>query len=200
MPWDDGLNWGIDDPLYTDDDPYANWGGGAGGDGSNGSDDPYANWGGGAGGDGTNGSGDASGGGFGMPNLSSVLSVGGNAIATLFKSLGIVGKDGSLNLGNLLSFLGVAGGGINAANATGKASQQMQDAANKANDLATARIDGAAANYKPYIDAGQAAVGKMANFDTSPLGAKFVAQGTPSNLSAKFASAPLTLGAIAARR
>jgi len=202
MPWDDGIEWGIDDPLYTDD-PYANWGGGAGGDGSEpfNPDDPYANWGGGPGGDGTSG-GDDTGGGFnvGGLDLSKLLGAGGSAAGNLLKSLGIIGKDGSIDLGALLSLGGIIGGGISANNATGKASAQMQEAANKANDLAASTINGASANFKPYIDAGAQAVGKMASFDTSPLGAKYVAQGTPSNLAAKFSSAPITLGAIAARR
>jgi hypothetical protein len=190
MPWDDGIDWGVDDPLYTEDpgdniDAGGGWNPGT-------PEDPYANWGGGAGGDGTDGSGDSGGG----INWGAALSGGSSALSGLFTSLGLVNKDGGIDLGGLLSLLGVVGGGINSINATGKASDQMKEAADRANQQATDTLAPAIANYQPYITAGHGAVDKMANFDTSPLGAKFVAAGPTSNLAGKFNSG-VSLGALA---
>jgi hypothetical protein len=199
MPWDDGIDWGIDDPLYTDD-PYANWGGGAEGDGSEAFDpnNPYANWGGGPGGDGTDGSGD-SGGGFDFSKLLGGLASGGSSIlSSLGRALGLTNGSGALDLGGLLSLAALLGGGVNSINATSKASDQMKEAADKANQQAKDTLQPAMANYQPYITAGQDAIGKMAAFDTSPIGAKFVAAGPQSNLASQFNSGRgLSLGQLA---
>lgn len=187
MPWDDGIDWGIDDPLYPVDpgdniDAGGGWNPGTPNPGT----DPLTD---------AQDEGGGSGGGF---DLSKLLGGGAGALGGLGKALGLVGKDGGLDMGGLLSLLALFGGGINSINATGKASDQMQQAAEKANQQATDTLKPAMANYQPYIDAGHGAVDKMANFDTSPLGAKFVSQGPTSNLAEKFNSGRgLSLGALA---
>ena len=196
MPWDDGIDWGVDDPLYPVDpgdniDAGGGWNPGT-------PDDPYANWGGGPGGDGTDGSADAGGGTDWGAEISKLLGGGSSALSGLFKSLGLVNSKGGIDLGGLLSFAALLGGGVNSINATGKASQQMKDAADQANQQAKDTLQPAMGNYTPFITAGQDAVGKMANFDTSPLGAKFVSAGPTSNLADKFNSGRgITLGALA---
>jgi hypothetical protein len=189
----DGL---FGEPVFAED-PYANWGGGMEGDGTDGSGDmfgdPYANWGGGAGGDGTDGSGD-SGGGF---NLGSLFSGGGNALSALARGLGLNGSNAGSLISSLLPILGLAGGAINTNNATNRASQQLQDAARTASDQSTALIGGARDDFKPYMSAGTDALGKLQNMPQSNLAASVQPLGQSSALADKFKS--MTLANLARR-
>lgn len=194
MPWDDGIDWGVDDPLYPVD-PGDNIDAGGGWNPGSGADDPDNI-------DAGGGWNPGSGGGIDLSSLTKLFgaagSSGSSVLSSLAKSLGLTNAKGELDLSGLLSLAALLGGGINSINATDKASGQMKEAADQANQQAKDTIGPAQANYTPYITAGQGAIDKMANFDTSPLGAKFVAAGTPSNLAAQFNSGRgLSLGALA---
>lgn len=73
---------------------------------------------------------------------------GSNPLSSLF------GGSGGMDLMSLLGLLGMGAGALNANHATNQASQQLQDAANKANDFATTTIGGARDDFKPYQSAG----------------------------------------------
>ena len=183
MPWDDGIDWGVDDPLYpVDPGDNIDAGGGWNPGTPTGNEDILTQ---------------AQDEGGGLGNIGGLLSGGSSAISGLLKSLGLVNGKGEIDLGGLLSLAGLIGGGVNSINATGKASQQMKDAADQANQQARDTLQPAMANYTPFITAGQGAVDKMANFDTSPLGAKFTSAGPTSNLADKFNSGRVSLGALA---
>lgn len=148
--------------------------------------DPYANWGGGQGGDGTNGSAD-SGGGFNWGNI--LGGKGGEALSALMKGLGLGGSQAG-SLIPLLSLLAGGGALYNQNRATGQASQQIQDAANKSNDQANALIGGARDAYKPYMEAGTAAIPQLqAMVGNSNLADKFGPPGVTSDLASKFKGA-----------
>lgn len=146
-------------------------------------DDPYVNWGGGAGGDGTNGSGDFGGGlgGFRIGDVGSLL-----------KSLGLAGKDGSLDIGSLLGLVALLGGGINSGNAIDKASGELKDAANKSNEFGQAQYDKAQGRFEPFIAAGTGALAQLQQ-PMTPLADKFKSQGVSSNLAGKFGNSLASL-------
>lgn len=128
----------------------------------------------------------------------SLIGGGADAAQQLLKALGLTNKSGGIDLAGVLSLLALGGGGLNRINSVDRASEQMQEAANKANEMATSTIGGAQGNFAPYISAGQNAVGQMAAFDKTPLAAKFQATGggKPSALMDQFAAAR-SLGDVA---
>jgi hypothetical protein len=97
----------------------------------------------------------------------------GSTIASLLKSLGLTNSAGDANLASILGLLGTAAGGYMNYNATGKATQQMTDAVNKANETITSLLGPSAAAFKPYSDMGAAAVGKLQALPQSNLAANF---------------------------
>lgn len=175
--WDPGLlgdpaMWGLPDGS----DPFANWGGGQGGDGTDGSIDsgpsglpPWlarilmpnqANSGGGSGG---GGGGDGGG--------------GGSTIAGLIRGLfgGGTGGDG-LGLGGLGSLLGLGaliGGGINSHNSTEDATNAMLTANENAQNVIQGQIDKNAPRFAPWTTAGADAVAQMAAMGPSSLASKY---------------------------
>lgn len=209
MPWDDPFyddgGWNPGDPLYLDEtnpflegDEYEQNYQGGDSDGSTGSptnpNDTAFDW------------GQLSklfGPALGAVGSGSGSSTSGSSLEALLRSLGLTNKDGGLDLTGLLSLLALGGGAINQSNAVNNASEQMQAAANKANELATSTINGAQANFAPFITAGQNAVGKMESFDKTPLASKFKAGGggAISGLAGKFNAAPnLTFADLARLR
>jgi hypothetical protein len=97
----------------------------------------------------------------------------GSSIAGILKSLGLTNSAGDANLASILGLLGTAAGGYMNYNATGKATQQMTDAVNKANETITSLLGPSAAAFKPYSDMGAAAVGKLQALPQSNLAANF---------------------------
>lgn len=96
-----------------------------------------------------------------------------SGLASLAKSLGLVGKDGSPDLLGLASILGPLLGGIMAKSATSKASDQMQGAARDANAMVQGMYAPAQAAFQPYMTAGQNAVTKAAGMTYQPLAPQF---------------------------
>jgi hypothetical protein len=112
--------------------------------------DPYGDWGGGQGGDGTDGSYDF--GGSSVPSwLQSALGLGKGG-AGLFGKGGGLGADSLL--GALLPLLGMGAGAWNANKQTDKATEMLQQAAKDANAFAVEQIGGARDAFKPYQTAG----------------------------------------------
>ena len=136
-------------------------------------DDPYANWGGGPGGDNTDGSGDWNTGGVSLGNLSG----GGSMLGSVAKALGLTDSNGNLNSNALLSLLtslGMGAGVLNQNSATRDATQQLQNAANQANAKAEELIGGVRPNYQPYMQAGtQALSGLQGMVGNSNLAGKY---------------------------
>jgi hypothetical protein len=136
-------------------------------------DDPYLDWGGGPGGDNTDGSGDWNTGGVSLGNLSG----GGSMLGSVAKALGLTDKNGNINSNALLSLLtslGMAGGLVNQNSATRDATAQLQEAARAANAKAEELIGGARANYQPYMQAGtQALSGLQGMVGNSNLSGKY---------------------------
>lgn len=141
-------------------------------------DDPYANWGGGQGGDG-----------FKVPDLASVLGKGGSSggIMDFLKALGLVSGNGSggLNLGSLLGLLAAGGGTLNANNASKDAAAKIEGAANKSNEFAQGQYDKAQGRLSPFIDSGLGALAQL-SAGTPTLADRFVSKGTQSNLASQF--------------
>lgn len=151
--------------------------------------DPFADWGGGAGGDGTNGSGDWSSGLGGLGSLGAGLGSGASSfLTTIGKALGLTNSNGELDqrgLMSLLTMLGMGAGMLNQNGATKDATEQIQNAANAANAKAEELIGGARGNYKPFIDAGtQAISGLQGMVGNSNLGSKYGGSVSPQVLAA----------------
>lgn len=186
MPWGD--DWGFDDPIYdTPDfsqipaadmptfetpqdlasylgDPYGDWGGGQGGDGSNGSMD-WTKLLGAIGGKGSSSSG---------------------GLGDILKMLGLAtGGNGGLNLGSLLGLLAAGAGTYNGIKTTKESTQKLEDAANKSNEYAQAQYNKASAKFDPFIQAGTNALSQLAG-GTPTLADKFVSKGAQSDLASKF--------------
>lgn len=194
--WDDPIDIGYNDPSYTPPetypvtDPYANWGGGQGGDGSeifNG---------------GAQGTGMLTGGGGGgdwSSALRGFLNGGGGATSALGKSLsGLFGGSGNGLDGilGLLALLGGVGSSINAGNVAKQGGQQIKQASEDANKLAQGLFDKAQSNFQPYQTAGLDAIAKLQQ--PIDLASQFVSRGTPSALANKFSGA-MSLAQLAKR-
>jgi len=175
MPWDDGIDWNPGDPLYTDpvyDDPYESGYLGGDADGSTGSPTNPATP------------------GFDLGSLGdypdSGASGGGWAdILKLLKGIGLTGGAGGADsLLPLLSLLLSGGGLLNSNSANDKAVEQLQQGAEKANQLSTDLIGGARGNFTPYINAGHAALPQLQGMvGNNNLADKFVSKGAPSSIT-----------------
>ena len=97
------------------------------------------------------------------------------------KSIGATSKDGSLNWPMLLSMLGIGVGGLTAYNSTKKATNDITGGLANANKAVTDILSGASGAYKPYQDAGAAAVARLSSAAPSALAAQF-----QSNLGGQF--------------
>lgn len=96
-----------------------------------------------------------------------------SGLTKLAKLFGMTNKDGSVNLGSLLPLLGMLGGGIYGINQQGKATNQMQDAIAKSNDIITQQLGGSSKLYDPYRTAGLDALTKIQNLPPSNLAGNF---------------------------
>jgi len=97
------------------------------------------------------------------------------------------GLDGLLqSLGGITGLLGLGGtiyGGINSKNATEEAQARMEKAVSEANDSTRSILGGAGDAYKPYQEAGQSALARIAAMQPSNLAGQFGATGQQSNLA-----------------
>lgn len=84
-----------------------------------------------------------------LPSLGGGLNLGGGG-------KGGKGPGGLLGggLGDILPFLAMLGGGLNANNATKGASEEIKNAAKEANEFAVTTLGGARDDFKPYMTAG----------------------------------------------
>lgn len=117
---------------------------------------------------------------------------GGYDWTAILKALGLVaGNNGSMSaLLPILSMLAGGAGLINQNSNTKEAAAQLQAGADKANTLATDLIGGARTDYKPYMDAGTASLGKLqAMVGANDLAGKFGPIGQPSAIADKFKGA-----------
>ena len=201
MAWDDDIDWDVGAPLYPDTpvdygnpflpsplpgDDFGSSGGTGGYGGSEvGSEGPQFDW--------TSYSSDPTGylakllSGFTSGSGASSSS-GGFDIGKLLKGLGLTGgAGGNDSLLPLLSLLLSGGGLINSNNSNDKAVEQLQQGAEKANQLSTDLIGGARGNFAPYIAAGQAAIPQLQGMvGNNNLADKFRSQGPQSNLASKY--------------
>ena len=197
MPWDDDIDFDVGAPLYPDtpvdyDNPYLpsplpgdDFGspGGTGGYGGSevGSEGPQFDW----------GSYISDPTGYlaklltGFTSGSGASSGGGFDLGKLLKGLGLTGgAGGSDSLLPLLSLLLSGGGLFNANSSNDKAVEQLQQGAEKANQLSTDLIGGARGNFAPYIAAGQAALPQLQGMvGNNNLADKFKSQGPQSNIT-----------------
>lgn len=98
---------------------------------------------------------------------------GGGGASSLARMLGLSGADGGMNLPALLSMLAPLLGAGLSYKATQKATDQMSSAVKDANAQATSILGGATGMYAPYMQAGQAALGKAQGLGFQPLAGKF---------------------------
>lgn len=195
-PWElmgDPTMFGLDPGIFDNWDPEllgdpAMWGLGG--------DDPYANWGGGQGGDGTDGSADfGSLSDLGVPSWLAALikpnqansgtgggsggGGGGNPLSGLTGLLSGLfggGGGGGLGLGGLGGLLGLGaliGGGINSHNSTEDATNAMLQANQNAQNVIQGQIDKIPGQYAPWTSAGSGAVAQMAAMGPSSLASKY---------------------------
>lgn len=111
----------------------------------------------------------------------------GSSLASMASRLFSGGSEGG-GMGGLMSLLPLLAsvyGGINSRNAAEDGARQLQEGADKANDEARGLIGGAAAGYKPYMDAGTGALAKLQSMAPSNLAAQFrpIGSGRGLNLS-----------------
>lgn len=100
-------------------------------------------------------------GGGGLGGLSGLLS-GAKGLGGLF------GGGGGLDLMSILGLAGMIGGGLNANNATNKASDELKNAAKESNEFAINTIGGARDDFKPYMGAGTDALAGIQALLASP--------------------------------
>jgi hypothetical protein len=122
----------------------------------------------------------------GAPDFRNVFGGGGSgggssALSQLQRMLGMGGggSGGGGSLAGLLPLLASIFGGVNARNATQDASQQMQRAAEEGNAMVRDTLGGASAQFKPYQDAGTAAIGQLSGMGPSNLASKYGALSGP---------------------
>ena len=82
------------------------------------------------------------------------------------------GLPGGMSWSDLLSILGMVGGGVLANNATKKAAAEQVSGINNAQAAVTSILTGASP-YAPYTALGAGAAGKLANMNYSPLAGQF---------------------------
>lgn len=140
-----------------------------------GGDDPYANWGGGADGDGTDGSSDFGSGGGGAGGLWNQIIGAIGKIPGIGGGGGTGGGAGGIGsiIGSLLPIIGAIGGGINQRSANNDAREAML----RANEQATNEIRGAqdrnAQTFLPYTDQGREAIWNMNATGARPLAGRY---------------------------
>jgi hypothetical protein len=137
--------------------------------------DPYADWGGGAEGDGSE---IFKGGAGGMGEkswLEQIFGAGKGAAGLLGKGAGgLFGGGGGMDLTSLLAALGMGYGGYKGNQASKESAEEIKAAAKEANANAAGLIGGAQGNFQPYIDAGKSSVADLYALTQQPgLASKF---------------------------
>ena len=138
------------------------------------------------------------GGGYDMGGIQSGTGGGSSSLGSLAswlaRALGLTGGAGGAGAGTigsllpLLSALGIGAGGFMGYNATNKATDQMAGAVKDANKQITDILGGAQAGYQPYQQAGQGALGQLANIGYKPLAGNFRPLGSGQGMNGTLGS------------
>lgn len=132
-------------------------------------------------------------------SLAKLLGITGGAVGGGGNKSPLAGLFGGGDMSSILGLLALLGGigsGINAGNKAKQGGQEIKDAANKSNEIATDLFGKAQANFAPYQQAGQSALTGLQT--PVNLADKFVSKGTPSALGNQFQGA-MTLAQLAKR-